>query len=57
MVPSGLSECGADSHRPHPQVFHYPRGAELWGLASQRGPRAHELANGLRQSTTVPSQI
>jgi hypothetical protein len=31
-------------------------GAELRGLASWRGPRARELANGLRLSTVVSSQ-
>jgi hypothetical protein len=45
-----------NSHRPHPQVFCEPGGAELRGLASWRGPRALELANGPRLSTTVPSQ-
>jgi hypothetical protein len=43
-------------HRPHPQVFRYLGGAELWRLASQHGPRALELANGLRQSTVVLSK-
>jgi hypothetical protein len=32
------------------------RGAELWGLASRRGTRALELANGLTLSTVVLSQ-
>jgi hypothetical protein len=45
-----------NSHRPHPQVICEPRGAELQGLASRHGPRAHELANGLRLSTAVLSQ-
>jgi hypothetical protein len=31
-------------------------GAELWGLASRRGPQVHELTNGLRLSTAVLSQ-
>jgi hypothetical protein len=43
-------------HRPHPQVFQYPGGAELWGLASWCGSRTLELANGLRLGTVVPSQ-
>jgi hypothetical protein len=45
-----------NSHRPRSQVFHGPREAELWGLASRRGPRSCELANGLKLSIVVPSQ-
>jgi hypothetical protein len=45
-----------NSHRPRPQVFHGPGGAELQGVASRRGPQAHELANGLIMSIAVPSQ-
>jgi hypothetical protein len=37
-------------------VFRGLRGAELRGLASRRGPRARELANGLRLSTAVRTQ-
>jgi hypothetical protein len=33
-----------NSHRPHPQVIQELRGAELWGLASRRGPRAREIS-------------
>jgi hypothetical protein len=43
-------------HQPHPQVIRELGGAALRGLASRCGPRAHELANSLRLSTTVPSQ-
>jgi hypothetical protein len=43
-------------HRPRHQVIHEPEAAKLQGLASRRGPRVHELANGLRLGTTVPSQ-
>jgi hypothetical protein len=43
-------------NRPRHYVFREPGGDELWGLASRRGPQAHELANGLRLSTTVLSQ-
>jgi hypothetical protein len=45
-----------NSHRPLPQVIREAGGAELRGLASQYGPRAHELANSLRLSTAVLSQ-
>jgi hypothetical protein len=43
-------------HRPRPQVFQQPEGAELRELASQHGSRALELVNGLRLSTVVSSQ-
>jgi hypothetical protein len=43
-------------HRPHPQVFREPGWADLWELASRRGTRPHELANGLNLSTAVLSQ-
>jgi hypothetical protein len=44
------------THRPRPQVFPGPGGAELQGLPSRRGPRALKLANDLRLSTAVPCQ-
>jgi hypothetical protein len=45
-----------NSHRPRPQVFHEPRGAELRELASMCSHGILELANGLRLSTEVLSQ-
>jgi hypothetical protein len=57
MVPSGFSEGGAALHTdPIHGSFDDPEGLNNRYLPSGRGPRVHELANGLRQGTTVPSK-